>query len=303
VNEKILTENTMDEKILTEIRKINPNADVCEKMVCVGLIESDEAHYQRPPCDHQIKRIVDNFNPLGLLGIIISQRADGSFWVIDGRRRSLAGKRKYGYHYEVRAYVITGLTIPDEARLFDIFNAKRGPVSTGTRVRALYNANDPKWRGIIDGVLAGLKLDYEFKKSGHKSLSCGRLRCWGALEKIHDRQDMGIEHLRRTLAFCIAAWDRDPHSFSSDCVRGVAAFIARHENDLNPQYSDESVIKKLQTASFKVISRSASEFVVEGTAGDLAFMYALLRFYNSGKKKEELKTKTVDGYTVIRPER
>jgi len=107
--------------------------------------------YQRNVPDKEIKSIVKNWNPDLVNMPKVSQRADGSLYIIDGQHTVLAwiahenGK-------PIRCKVFTGLSIDEEVELFlQQFGVKK-EVSIGDKAKARYNRNSPDDADIVGMV-------------------------------------------------------------------------------------------------------------------------------------------------------
>lgn len=80
-----------------------------------------------------------NFGSAGVL--TVSQRADGSYWVVDGNHRREAALRR-GDIARLSCKVVTGLTVPQEAELFRQLNMYRTNVNSYTKYRSALVAGD-----------------------------------------------------------------------------------------------------------------------------------------------------------------
>ena len=91
--------------------------------------------YQQDVKTKLVNDIYEHLDP-DLLGVIkVSLRADGSYWIIDGQHRYLA-VRNSGQYLTMRCEVHTGLTVPQEAHLFNQLNTRRKTVNTFNRFKS-----------------------------------------------------------------------------------------------------------------------------------------------------------------------
>jgi len=91
--------------------------------VRVGDLLSDESY-----CRQVDRRFVEDIKRgfIRPYHLEVSERADGSLWLIDGRRVLTALKELEGPDAVVSAYVFTGLTVQEEADLFIGSNTTAG---------------------------------------------------------------------------------------------------------------------------------------------------------------------------------
>lgn len=73
--------------------------------------------YQRPIIREHVNDIARTFDPDKVGAIVVSGRADGSYWVLDGQHR-IAAMRLIGYDDPVQCVVYSGLSIKREATMF-----------------------------------------------------------------------------------------------------------------------------------------------------------------------------------------
>lgn len=117
-------------------------ASVPLETIPIALLRSD-SRYQTPIIDSIVENIVENFSSAAVNPPLVSRRADGTLWVIDGQH-TVKGHIDLG-RAEIDCKVIEGLTIKDEADLFLIRNdpASRRKLSKKQSFKARVEAGDP----------------------------------------------------------------------------------------------------------------------------------------------------------------
>jgi hypothetical protein len=176
-----------------------------------------DSRYQRQVILDKARRIAAAWDSGALGYLVVSQRGDGSLWVIDGGHRLAAGKLRS----EIKSLpckVLFGLTVADEAHLFRILNETRIAVCVYDRYRA----------GLLEGDAAILACEAMLQRLGLRATGnngrgpdlvrfVGRLltdhrrdadSCAAALviqramigpdQSLHDRVHRGVWHLITT---------------------------------------------------------------------------------------------------------
>jgi len=93
-------------------------------MLLVSQLNIDD-HYQRPPVNKvKIQRMFDNFNQAAFGTLLIGERADGSFWIVDGQQRYIVAKMRGDTHVPCSVFSSNGHR--HEAEVFDIVNGVEG---------------------------------------------------------------------------------------------------------------------------------------------------------------------------------
>lgn len=153
-----------------------------------------------------------------LAGIIeVSDRGEIAprYAVIDGQHRWVAA----GLLDEPTALVAnvhTGLTVADEAALFDKLNRQRRQTGTFDHWRARRIAGDPTVVGI-EQIAAGKNLIVDLSPSD------GRIACVAALEKIAKLG--GLELVDDTLGLIVEVWGPRRDALDSPIVHGIALVL------------------------------------------------------------------------------
>lgn len=170
-----------------------------------------------------------------LAGIVeVSDRGENSaprYAVIDGRHRWAAAELA-GIDVLV-ANVHTGLTLADEAKLFDRLNRERRRITTWDHWNARRAAGDHTVLAIERAVAAvGLAIDPAPK--------AGNVRCTATLEKLHALD--GPDLISAVLNVAQEAWGRDVAGFDAPIVHGLGLVLFHLHSDLDPRRLVESLL-------------------------------------------------------------
>lgn len=198
-----------------------PDHPIAYRKVDPEMLEIDE-NAQRTLNKARAQKIADNIVPTAVGTIIVSQRADGSMYVIDGMHRAHACKLAAGAGNaavkEIAAEVHEGLTLQQEATLFIIKNresAKVGPM-------------DEYKIGLTAGH--ALYLDTEKVISAHGlkmgNRSANQIRGVKGVVKIV--QDYGPDMLHTALDIAEKAWGRTPETWDNVLLTGLAMVMHKH---------------------------------------------------------------------------
>jgi hypothetical protein len=226
-----------------------------------------DASYQRPLSRAKIDQMWEKFDPAEMTAIVVSRRADGSLWALDGQHRlellSRLGKAV------VLADVREGLTVEQEAHLFYRLNTGQTRVGSWDTFRARLRAREPIAVRINEIVERhGFHLGRDIENGGISATS--------ALERAFD---MG--RLDKTLSIISTVWPNDRVSLEASIILGIAVFLASSDSD--PVYEDEQLLASLDKIPASGILRRAKELALEtGRANQRGSMvgYAVRDAYN-----------------------
>lgn len=191
--------------------------------------------YQRDPIPKRVKVIADNLD-LDALGLfIVSRRADGSLYVIDGQHR-IEALRQYGWQndWKVECRVYEKLTVEQEAELYRQLNDTR-PLKAWDFFKA----------GLVSGDAGCLEIDATVRSAGLKvSGQCGdgKVGCVTTLRQVHGRY--GKDVLRRALEIATASWGHTAAAVEKELVHGLSIVTATYNGELDTPW----LVKKLAKA-------------------------------------------------------
>jgi len=250
--------------------------------------------YQREADPRRVKKIAEGFDPDKLDPLKISQRADGSLWVIDGNHR-LQAILVLGWSDQlVPARLVRGLSYQQEAGLFTAQRDRRDP-SAAESFRAAVESGDPaalSVRAVCEAL--GLSLAY---KTARGSGTPRTVNAVGASWSI--ARDAGAPRLRRILGTVDRAWGAQSGVFTAHTIIGLNAFFSRYEDKYDAGRLD-MVLARIPFDHF--LAQSMSFRTMYGSDSRTAMARATLALYNkrltTGKLPE---WDTVTNRGTVRP--
>ncbi len=227
--------------------------------------------YQRPCDPARARAMARDWNPR-LAGIIeVSDRGPASlprYAIIDGQHR-WAAAQLLDQPPTLVANVHTGLTVADEAKLFDQLNRARKKVNVFEHYKARLAAGD--WIiGRIQAVLdkRGLIVD-PAPKDGH-------IGCVGTLEKVADIDDALLDE---TLELIIDIWGKRRDALDAPIIHGLALILHSLRDDID--------LERLVDALLDVMPRHLKTLAValrDVQSGTLPVLTALVIMERYNKK-------------------
>jgi hypothetical protein len=201
--------------------------------VAVADMFADDT-YQRPLDQSRARKVADAWDRR-MAGIIeVSDRGENispRYAVIDGQHRWAAAD--YAQIGVLVANVHTGLTVADEARLFDRLNRERRRITTWDHWHARQAAGEPN-------VVAIAKVVEDLGLAINPSPTNGNVRCVATLEKL--QQLGGTDLVRASLEVVVEVWGRDLTGFDAPIVHGIGLCLHYLASDLDTARLCESLI-------------------------------------------------------------
>jgi len=245
----------------------------------VALAKIEPSDYQRPTEDSRVDSIVQNFDEAKLGTLTVSKR-DGRIFAIDGQHR-LAALRILGYTHAV-CEVLTGLTYEDEADYF----RKQGDDKKALRPLDLFKAgliaNDAKCLAIEE-IVRSNSFRIGFAQNDFSQI--------GAIQALFAIvNDYGYEILDDTLSFIANTWFQMTKATRGECLLGVAEFLNRYGNTIEPADLDEQLSNRFLPAWYEyrdVVGRAQQSKKARN-----AFCRVLVKHFNKGlgsKSKKRIK--------------
>lgn len=254
----------------------------------VELIVSGE--YQRPVEELRASRIALDYKPEKMGAVLLSDRGNGVFAVLDGQHR-VAAARKLGIE-KVHAEVLSGLTLEQEADYFRFQNENMVSLRPIDRFRAGVCAKDPHYL-TIKAILDKHGYTVARETAPHRIAAVNTL---SRIVQIH-----GFTVLDRTFTYISATWPSDTVVIQKEMLVGIAEFASRFWADVAPEQFAARLSTKLPSAI-----RYEYERRTEGRGGHNAIFRASMRFtlcaviveaYNKGlgsKSRKRLKLEWKD---------
>lgn len=227
--------------------------------------------YQRRIHRGVVHRIKEEFDPSILGCLIVGERQDGSYWVIDGQQR-LTALRELG-HKTAPCWVQPSNGSTHEAALFRGINGGRKNITANELFVAALEAGDVQCVAIKAAVeRCGFVLKF---RAG------GGLRGYNQLPSVTPFMRMynavkGTSLIERVLNVIEAAWNKEPLPQKTIIFDGISRFFRKY-----PEADDKRVVKVLKDLSPDVIYRHADDAkLLMGGNRELVVCNSIVRLYN-----------------------
>lgn len=243
--------------------------------VAVDALFVDET-YQRPADLARARQLAARWDRR-LAGVIeVSDRGEEAyprFAIIDGQHRWQAALLKDSAPLLV-ASIHEGLSVADEARLFDRLNRERRRPSTWDHWRARRASGDATVLSIEAAVTGlGLRID--------PAPRAGNVRCTATLEKLAGLG--GTKLVGETLKLITDVWDREVDSFDAPIVHAIG-LIQHHLGDRIDQHRLVDTLFGVTPRALKSQVAALEEAMgVTGTAGVRTATAIMVR-YNKNRR-------------------
>jgi hypothetical protein len=237
----------------------------------VSALHIDE-RVQRAIIAPRVRHLVSNFVPekVNTPPLVVSLRADGRYYVLDGSHRVTAA-RKAGYgELRVKCEIHHNLTLPQEGALFLSANDSR-PVSPVDKYRIGLVAGDPATQEI-EGIIAGFGLRVASNSSD------GVVRCVDALYRLHAKN-----LLEETLEVTTAAFGTRSEALEQLVLRGISEVVGRY----NGQLDRPALVKKLSKrsgAAAGLIADARALSAIRPISKSRALAEIVVDTYNKGRR-------------------
>lgn len=227
--------------------------------------------YQRRPRPYHVNKIAANFDPL-LLGVVtVSQREDGTRWILDGQHRVAAILKRGDGSVLIPCEVLHGLTHIQEAAIFYVRNSATQTMSSQDKFRGQLASEDPIALDILQVVLdAGYRINLDSSE-----LTEGRIHGVGALTNVYRQYRTG--HLRETLDLIGKTWGHD-HGPHGTTITGTSMFLSFYRD----AYVTRKFVSQLSKVSTAKIRDEAADYrKATGVSADKAVAAVIVRHYNT----------------------
>jgi hypothetical protein len=238
------------------------------------LVDSD---YQRRVSQSKVSKMAKNWHPQSVGVIVVSLRADGRYYVIDGQHRVAAAK-KIGIT-ELRCEVHKDLPIQTEAKTFHYNNANRKSPNRIELFNALRIEGDPAV-ALVDRLVASVG-----RHVGEGKSTATNIRCAGALHEFALNYPETLERVWPLLAELCKGEVLDE--------RLVRAFHYLEPRIAPRSLTEATIAKRLIRMGYRkvlgFINQSAAAYA---RGGDRPWALGLLNAANFGvSEKHELRIK------------
>jgi hypothetical protein len=226
----------------------------------------------------KINAMVADFDEDALGVLIVSRRNDNSYVCLDGWHRAEACKLVPEAPAKLDAIIFDGLTLPEEARLFRLYNT-----------RATMHTIDQFNAGVHEGLEREVRITNIVQSYGLKVHADG-FACVGAAKRIVEFPD-GYTRLDVTLNIINQVWGLVDGSLDYRIVEGIATYLRYHGDKVKVV----TLIKRLQemaddegvNVGFRDIIATATPYhKAKGGAVRLAVADVINKHYNKYQKPE-----------------
>lgn len=223
--------------------------------------------YQRDLKQALVEKIGEAWDDPAAGPIVVSRRADGSLWIVNGQHR-VAAARITGLK-TIIAQVVDGLTPADEAALRLKCNTRAGDTSLET-FKAELAAGEPEARDI-----KRICREFDTRINAHPDQHNG-INCVAAVRKVY-RLDGGLL-LARTFEVIRNAWGSvSGENATTSQILGIAWMIQKHPGELDVQHlTDRLRINHPDVLSARALAQRA----IMGGPQWLNFYRAMVECYN-----------------------
>lgn len=259
--------------VATPIRESGPKAKLRE--VDVDKLQVDE-RYQRPTSEARVDSMARNYSEDLANVIVVSERASGQLYIVDGAHRALAAKQ--AGRRKIMAQVHTGLTSKQESEMFDKLNDARSGVDALSRFRAKVFYGDPIAIAVKSSVEARGGVIQE-SRSGKGSRA--GVRAVQQLQKIV--RHGGDELLDRVLDVINYSWEAlDASTTEARVTGGIELLFALHSDpDNGPVVDENRLVDVLSEVGLATLNRLChTNAQMYGGYGAKNFYRAILEVYN-----------------------
>jgi hypothetical protein len=187
--------------------------------VPVGKLNSLQIRKVNP---RKVAKFVRDLDPDAIGNLYVSQRKDGSLWVIDGNNRREAIHRLWGPEAQVPCLIYSGLTYEEERLLFVKYNEDRTKPRPIDIFIAKVEGKDPRAVAIAE-IVTG-KHGLEIKGAP----GIARLAAVQSVTLLFTCA--GPEVLDETLTVVTDAWGKHSESYNTQVLLGVGVILARYPN-------------------------------------------------------------------------
>lgn len=262
--------------------------------------------------DHRVQRdhlnksklnaMREEFQPLGLNTILVSERDDGEMVIIDGQHRWTIAAEMLGEDFLMDCKVFTGLSLAEEAELFVLTNKNQQPANALDLHKANVTRGDEVSIAIERAALSQGWVVGSGRRSGEGP---GYIAAVKVLAEIyHLGEDWYEGHgpalVEDTLTVVTQAWGHDdPKAVNQYVLKAVGTFIYAvrkyvDETDRGDEYFDlEWLASRMKARLTKGGAKGwieAMRSIVDGSNWTLqqAMRHSLYDTYNHGKRARKL---------------
>jgi len=257
------------------------------EMIPASKLTVDPA-IQRSEEKHHVDRLAAQWND-DLCGVLVgSRRADGRVYLLDGQQRWLAQTtRKNNFKYVFPVMVHSGLSLKEEALIFQGYNKGRKNVGPYANHRVSIIAEDPVAMAVEDAVTG---IGFTTGASSHGTT----VGCIATLYRIVQRKSGTIADqayfLQMALDTSHQVYGKTDDPFRGDIVEALALFWEKHWDDPN---IDQAVLVRKMAAYTVPQLIAASRARAIGNNRPTTVMCTILEEAYNHRRKAGAKLKSV----------
>lgn len=264
------------------------------KIIPINFLFIDDM-YQRKINKNRVKKLIKEWDDDISLPLLINKRKNGMYSVIDGQHRL---QRYIAEGDEnICCKVLEGLTIEEEAKLFQKVNINRNAPTSLEVFKASLAAKDKIYLEIEEIVY---KNEYDFPfispslNAPTEKTKSNQIRAVGTLRRIaYDRnKNTGMEILNNTLKTIRLVWGNDKNAISGEMLSGMARFLKGVED---VEYFDRNrFIETLQKKhAFEIIRNAKKYKIMYQGEMETNVAIALIDVYNFRLKNARLQVNDI----------
>lgn len=232
--------------------------------------------YQRPiggRGEKNIKQVIENFSWSLFSPLVVCERPNGLYAVIDGQHRAIAA-RTHGGIDKVPCLVIKG-DPSDEAKAFSVINGAVTAISE----QQIWHAR------LVAGDNTAVRLQRVLEKTGvsiprsqkpSTSMIAGETMAIGALEKAF--KTYGTEVLELAIRTIVETGKGNPGLLRAPLITATTAVLSAHPKWLA---DDQGVVRAIKTVGIKYLYEVAERFKLEADMTMIAaYAAGLIALFN-----------------------
>lgn len=250
-------------------------------MIRLDLMRKD-SRAQRPEDPAWSKKIAREFDRR-LLGVLeVTAHEDGTYTVNDGWHRRQA-MMSLGYA-SAPCQVHRGLTIEEEARLFDGFNSRRS-VRYIDRFFVRLTEGD-----VVAQTIAAECVAAGWEPSKARGTQQGKLVALASLERVYKLRRNPLDSallVRSVLALTTRAWGHQPEAADGSLLYGFGLFLARYGSEVDFA-SLANKLSRFDGGPAGLVGRGRTMRSLRHTSMPNAVAEVLAGYYNSGRRSHRL---------------
>lgn len=253
--------------------------------VAVGDVQLDMA-VQRSIVGARIRKLTANFDPILLGEVLVSERANGQLYILDGQHRLRAAEQS-GVP-TVTCEVFTGLSKADEARLFMGRNDRAG-IAKNDRNRTLATSGDQDTLNVqMAAQSAGFRFITDMREDSTFQDRAAGIGVMHDAEKRKYVEVTGPEHLSRVLQFYARAYGNQERPESVLLKALSRIFVGKFEVDEDRLYDKLRGLPPQQLAD-QAINYAVAQSVTRSLSTVRAAVELIAEQYNRGLPADSTK--------------